>query len=132
MKEGKMKIGKIITLILGIGLSAFAAYHFITGIYLWAVVKLIVGAGLITITFMKNRYGQIIFGHMAIIAGCMLVTAGIYYVPMIAESVKANNNQIHLLHIFAMPLFWGFFSIGGGVCAIYHGFCKCVRHDWKV
>ncbi|MCF7858519.1 MAG: hypothetical protein K9N07_04230 [Candidatus Cloacimonetes bacterium] len=83
-------------------------------------------------TFMKNRYGQIIFGHLAIVAGCMLVTAGIYYVPMIAESVKANNGQIPILLIFAMPLFWGFFSIFGGICAIYHGFCRCVRHDWSV
>ena len=127
-----MKMGSFITLILGIGLLAFAAYHFAIGLYLWAVVKLIIGAGLITITFMKNRYGQIIFGHLAILVGCMLVTTGIYYVPMIAESIKTNNGNISLLHIFAMPLFWGFFSILGGICAIYHGFCKCVRKDWKV
>ncbi|MDO9576709.1 MAG: hypothetical protein Q7J16_02365 [Candidatus Cloacimonadales bacterium] len=127
-----MKTGKIITLVLGIGLLIFAIYHFVIGIYLWAVVKLIIGAGLIVITFMKNRYGQIIFGHLAIVAGCMLVTAGIYYVPMVAESVKANNSQISIAYIFAMPLFWGFFSIFGGICAIYHGFCKCVRHDWEV
>ncbi len=127
-----MKIGKIITLILGIGLLVYSTIHFVQGMIMWAVVKLIIGAGLITITFMKSRFGQIIFGHLAIVAGCMLVTAGIYYVPMIAESVKANNWQISLIHIFAMSLFWGFFSIFGGICAIYHGFCKCCRHDWKV
>jgi hypothetical protein len=127
-----MKIGSIVTLVLGIGLLAFSIYHFIIGIIMWAIVKLIIGAGLIAITFVKNRYGQIIFGHAAIVAGCMLVTAGIYYVPMVAESVKANNGEISIMHILALPLFWGFFSIFGGICAIYHGFCKCVRKDWKV
>lgn len=127
-----MKIGKIITLVLGIGLLIYSAIHFGQGIFLWAVVKLIIGTGLVVITFMKNRYGMIIFGHAAIVAGCMLATAGIYYVPMIARSVEANNGQISLAHIFGLPLFWGFFSIFGGICAIYHGFCRCVRHDWKV
>jgi hypothetical protein len=26
---------------------------------------------------------------------------------------------------------WGFFSIFGGICAIYHGFCRCVRYHGK-
>lgn len=127
-----MKIGKIITLVLGIGLLVYSAVHFVQGYILWAAIKLIIGAGLIKISFIKNRCGQIIFGHLVIVAGCMLVTAGIYYVPMIAESIKLNNGEISILYIFAMPLFWGLFSIFGGICAIYHGFCKCVRHDWKV
>ena len=129
---GEMKSGGIVGLILGIGLLAFGIYHLVIGAYLWAVIKLIIGAGLIMLKFTKSRYGNIIFGHMVIVAGCMLVTAGIYYVPMIAEQIKADNGQISLLYIFAMPLFWGFFAIFGGICAIYHGFCKCVRKDWKV
>lgn len=126
-----MKIGSIITLVLGIGLLIFAIYHFVVGIIMWAVVKLIIGAGLLATTFIKNRYGQIIFGHLAIVAGCMLVTAGIYYVPMISEAISKNNGNISIYYIFGMPLFWGFISILGGICANYHGFCKCVRHEWK-
>jgi hypothetical protein len=127
-----MKIGSIITLVLGIGLLVFSIIHFIQGIIVWAILKLIIAAGLMVTTFVKNRYGMIIFGHLAIIAGCMLVTAGIYYVPMVAESMKQNGGAITFAHIFAMPLFWGFFSILGGICANYHGFCRCVRKDWKV
>ncbi|MBN2461448.1 MAG: hypothetical protein JXB60_07555 [Candidatus Cloacimonetes bacterium] len=82
-------------------------------------------------SFIKNRYGQIIFGHLAITAGCMLVTAGIYYAPFIHEKIRAAGGVISLRYIFGMPLFWGFFSIFGGFCAIYHGFCKCVRREWK-
>jgi hypothetical protein len=114
---------------LGIGLLIYSAIHFIQGVAMWAVVKLIIGAGLIVIPFMKNRYGQIIFGHAAIVAGCMQATAGIIYVPMIAKNLEANSGHISHGQIFGMPLFWGLISIFGGICAIYHGFCKCVRHN---
>ncbi|MBC8414907.1 MAG: hypothetical protein ISS80_07035 [Candidatus Cloacimonetes bacterium] len=80
--------------------------------------------------FTKSRYGNIIFGHMVIVAGCMLITAGIYYVPMIARQVE-KTGELKIVYIFAMPLFWGFFAIFGGICAIYHGFCKCVKKEWK-
>ena len=126
-----MKSSGIIGLILGIGLLAFGIYHLIIGLYLWAMIKILIGAGLIILKFVKNRYGNIIFGHIVIFAGCMLVTAGIYYVPMIAEQVS-KTGEIKLVYIFAMPLFWGFFAILGGICAIYHGFCNCVRKDWKI
>ena len=129
---GEMKSEGIVGLILGIGLLAFGIYHLVIGLYLWAIIKILIGAGLVMLKFVRNRYGNIIFGHMVIVVGCILVTTGIYYVPMIAEQIKANNGQISLFYIFAMPLFWGFFAIFGGICAIYHGFCKCVRKDWKV
>ena len=29
-------------------------------------------------------------------------------------------------HILGRPLFWGLFSILGGICAIFHGFCSCI------
>ena len=126
-----MKTGGIVGLILGIGLLAFGVYHLVIGLYLWAIIKILIGAGLIVSKFVKNRYGQIIFGHMIVVAGCMLLTAGIYYVPMIAKQVE-KTGELKIIYIFAMPLFWGFFATLGGICAIYHGFCKCVRNDWKV
>ena len=126
-----MKTGGIVGLILGIGLLAFGIYHLIIGIYLWAIIKILIGAGLIVSKFVKNRYGTIIFGHMVVVTGCMLITAGIYYVPMIAHQIE-KTGELKIIYIFAMPLFWGFFATLGGICAIYHGFCKCVRNDWKI
>lgn len=122
-----MKTGEWITFMMGAGLTAFAGWHFYTGLYLWASVILIIGAGLLVITFYKNRYAQVIFGHLTIVAGCMLTTAGLLYIPLMAEGIKAGGYQITLAHIFGMPLFWGMFSIFGGICAIYHGFCRCIR-----
>ncbi|NLC11362.1 MAG: hypothetical protein GX767_03805 [Firmicutes bacterium] len=60
----------------------------------------------------------IIFGHACIVIGCLLVTWGIYLLPY---------SEPTLAHILGRPLFWGFFSILGGVCANYHGFCRCLR-----
>ena len=126
-----MKSSGIVGMILGIGLLAFGIYHLIIGLYLWAVIKILIGAGLVISKFVKNRYGTIIFGHMTVIAGLILITAGIYYVPMIAKQIE-KTGELKIIYIFAMPLFWGFFATLGGICAIYHGFCKCVRKDWKI
>jgi len=126
-----MNKGKIISLLIGIGLLVWAIFHFLSGLYLWAVIKLLVGGSLISLAFIKNRYGMIIFGHMAIVAGAILITAGIYFAPFVSDSIRNNGGNIPLRFIFGMPLFWGFFSIFGGICAIYHGFCKCVRKEWK-
>jgi len=121
-----MKTGGIVGLILGICLIAFGVYHIIIGLYLWAFIKILIGAGLIISKFVKNRYGTIIFGHMVVVAGCMMITAGIYYVPMIASQVE-KTGELKIIYIFAMPLFWGLFATLGGICAIYHGFCNCMR-----
>ena len=126
-----MKSSGIVGLILGLGLLAFGIYHLIIGMYLWAIIKILIGAGLIVSKFVNNRYGTIIFGHMTVVAGMMLLTAGIYYVPLIAKQIE-KTGELKIIYIFAMPLFWGFFATLGGVCAIYHGFCKCVRKDWKI
>ncbi len=126
-----MKSSGIVGLILGLGLLAFGIYHLIIGMYLWAIIKILIGAGLIVSKFVKNRYGTIIFGHITVVAGMMLLTAGIYYVPLIAKQIE-KTGELKIVYIFAMPLFWGFFAILGGICAIYHGFCKCVRKDWKI
>ena len=126
-----MKNSSIITLIIGIGLLAFGIYHLLIAFYVWGIMKAVLGAALIYLSFSKSRTGMIIFGHVAIFCGCMLVTAGLYYAPMISDSIKSSGTGLSLVHIFGYPLFWGIFSIFGGICAIYHGFCKCVRRDWK-
>lgn len=126
-----MKIKTILNFIIGAGLLVYAGFHFFSGYYLWAVIKLIIGASLIILSFTNNRAGMIIFGHMAIVAGAILITAGIYYVPLISKQIMAGDGGIKLGYIFGMPLFWGFISLFGGICAIYHGFCQCIRKHNK-
>ncbi|MFP4458740.1 MAG: hypothetical protein ACLFSQ_04020 [Candidatus Zixiibacteriota bacterium] len=124
-----MKKSSIISLIIAIGLLAFAIYHHAIGMHMWAIVKDIIAVGLLFIVFKPGRIGQIVFGHIAIVAGAMLITGGILIAPFFTEAIRQNNGNITPLQIFANPLFWGFISTGGGVCSIYHGFCRCVRHD---
>lgn len=125
-----MSSGKIISLIIALGLLVFAVYHFIIGYVFWAVLKLLISIGLLFTVFSRKRSGLVIFGHIAIVAGSILLTAGMYYIPYTTEVIKNNQGQIPLGLIFGLPLFWGFISVLGGICAIYHGFCQCVRREW--
>ncbi|MHC4536696.1 MAG: hypothetical protein ACYS6K_22335 [Planctomycetota bacterium] len=66
--------------------------------------------------YKPGRVSLIVFGHACVITGCFLVTWGIYLLPYCKPK---------LAHVFGRPLFWGLFSILGGICALYHGFCRC-------
>ena len=121
-----MKIKNLIGLFLGIGLFAFGVYHLVIGLYLWAIIKIIIGIGLMSLKFVKNRYGTIIFGHLIVVVGCILITVGILYLPLLFDQIR-ETGVIKLSYIFGMPLFWGLFATLGGICTIYHGFCKCMR-----
>ncbi|MBN2416067.1 hypothetical protein JXO52_09505 [bacterium] len=59
---------------------------------------------------------------MLVVSGCLLVTWGIYLLPV---------SRPVLAHIIFRPLFWGLVTIFGGICAIYHGFCRCVMKTEK-
>lgn len=83
-----------------------------------AVVPLFIGGSLTYVGWAGSRTATLVFGHTTIVIGCFLVTWGIYLLP---------HSQPTFAHIFGRPLFWGFISIFGGICANYHGFCACVR-----
>lgn len=70
----------------------------------------------------KNRVALLLFGHACIVLGCLLITWGVYLLPV---------SRPVLSHILTRPLFWGLFSLMGGVCANFHGFCRCVRGEWR-
>ncbi len=123
-----MKKAGILNLIIGVGLLLFAVYHHYTGLHIWAVVKDIIGCALVYIYFRPGRTSMLVFGHAAIVAGGMLFAGGIYLAPFATEAIRQNGGQITLGILFGMPLFWSVISIGGGVCAIYHGFCRCITH----
>ncbi|MCX8157815.1 MAG: hypothetical protein N3J91_15480 [Verrucomicrobiae bacterium] len=82
-----------------------------------ALIPSLIGAALLYLGYRPGRGATMLFGHACIITGCFLVTWGIYLLP---------HSEPRLLHIFGRPLFWGLISIFGGICANYHGFCRCV------
>ena len=110
----------IIGLVLGFLLVCFGVFLLIVSTGPGGIIPLLIGAGLVFLNWRRGRTGNIIFGHLCIVLGCFLVTWGIYLLPYSDPS---------LLHIFTRPLFWGLFSIFGGICANYHGFCACVRRE---
>ena len=59
-----------------------------------------------------------IFGHFCIVLGCFLFTWGMYLLPVSEPTV---------IGILTKPLFWGLFSIFGGICANVHSYCKCIQ-----
>ncbi len=110
----------IIGVIMGAALLLFGVY-LIRGTGTGGFVPLIIGAGLIYVSWTNSRKALVLFGHLCIFAGAYLITWGIYLIPVIKPPIT-------IAHIFSLPLFWGIFATGGGVCAIFHGMCNCVRN----
>jgi hypothetical protein len=112
-----MKIRKPVSFVLGIIFFIFGIFMLIIG-GIGGIVPLLIGASLIYLGWSGTRIATIIFGHTLVVIGCGLITLGIYLLPY---------SKPTLMHIFFRPLFWGLFSVFGGICAIYHGFCNCIR-----
>lgn len=83
-----------------------------------SLIPLLIGSSLIYLSWSGSRTATLVFGHTTIVVGCFLVTWGIYLLPQSPPTFA---------HILGRPLFWGFISIFGGICANYHGFCACIR-----
>ncbi len=113
-----MKPRSRVTLILGIGITLLGIIALIITGHPVATIPLLFGAPLLWFGWWKSSPSSIVFGHAFIILGCFLITWGIYLLP--------DSNPV-VSHIFGRPLFWGIFSLMGGVCSNYHGFCQCVR-----
>jgi hypothetical protein len=110
----KIRVGTV----LGLGLVVLGAVVMLTVSGLGGVVPVAIGLGLMFTSWHGGRVGTIVFGHISIVLGCYLITWGIYLLPYSEPTIK---------DIFLRPLFWGMFSVMGGICANYHGFCGCVR-----
>jgi len=81
------------------------------------IVPLVIGASLLYLAVKRGRVATLIFGHSCVVVGAYLITWGTLLLPY---------SRPTLANIFSRPLFWGIFSLMGGVCAIFHGFCRCV------
>lgn len=112
---------KSITVILGSIIVFCSIFFFVRKYEFGGIIMSVVGASLIYLGLNPGRTGIVVFGHICIAMGCFLTTWGIYLLPY---------SQPKLEHIIFRPLFWGLFSIFGGICAIYHGFCRCVRRGY--
>ena len=106
-----------ITATLGSILLIFGLLTMIFSSSMGGIVPLIIGGSLIYLAFYRGKVATLVFGHSCIAVGAYLITWGILLLPY---------SEAKLAHIFGRPLFWGIFSIMGGICAIFHGFCRCV------
>jgi hypothetical protein len=111
-----MKPARLLTAILGLVLIAAGLILFHYNRHFVCLVPCVVGASLVFLSYKHNRTGLIVFGHVLVVVGCFLITFGIYLLPY---------SQPTLAHIFGRPLFWGLFCVFGGICTLYHGFCRC-------
>jgi hypothetical protein len=115
-----MKPHSLVTLILGIILVVLGIVTLVSTGSAGGVIPLLIGGALCFLGWRGDRIASIIFGHICIVLGCFLITWGIYLLPY---------SKPCLAHIFGRPLFWGLFSLFGGICANYHGFCRCIRKE---
>jgi hypothetical protein len=106
-----------ITAALGIVLLAFGVTTMAFSYGVAGIVPSIIGLSLIYLAIKPGRVATLVFGHSCIVTGAYLITWGILLLPV---------SEPRMAHIFGRPLFWGIFSLMGGVCAIFHGFCRCV------
>jgi hypothetical protein len=108
-----MRVG----VVLGLFLIAFGIVLLLFGGW-GGFILITVGILLSLLKFGESRTANVLFGHFCIFLGCFLITWGIYLLPY---------SKPTLIDIFTKPLFWGLFSLMGGICANYHGFCRCVK-----
>jgi hypothetical protein len=106
-----------ITAALGIVLVGIGIFLFIKSANMSGIIPFLVGGALIYQALSPGRVATLIFGHTCIVVGAYLITWGILLLPY---------SEPKMAHVFGRPLFWGIFSLMGGICAIFHGFCRCV------
>ena len=111
-----------ITAALGVALIALGIWGIIGSMSIGGIVPLVIGAALVYLALNPGRVSTLVFGHSCIVIGAYLITWGIFLLP---------HSEPTLANIFGRPLFWGIFSLMGGVCAIFHGFCRCVSKQWE-
>ncbi len=109
-----------ITGALGIVLVAFGIYGLTVSFNPGSGIPIVIGGTLIYLAIKRGRIATLVFGHTCIVVGAYLITWGILLLPY---------SEPRIAHIFGRPLFWGLFSMMGGVCAIFHGFCRCVTRQ---
>lgn len=117
-ESGAVRLQSLGALVLGITLVAVGALALRSGWGAAGAIPMVIGGCLCCVAWRGGRVALVVFGHACVVVGCFLITWGMYLLP---------DCQPTLAHILGRPLFWGLFSMMGGICAIYHRFCRCVR-----
>jgi hypothetical protein len=107
-----------VTFILGVFLTAMGIVSLVISGSAGGTIPLLIGGSLCYLGWRGGRTALLVFGHTTIVIGCAMITWGIYLLPY---------SKPTLTHVLSFPLFWGFISLFGGICANYHGFCQCIR-----
>ena len=107
-----------VTFILGVFLTAMGIVSLVISGSAGGTIPLLIGGSLFYLGWRGGRTALLVFGHTIIVIGCAMITWGIYLLPY---------SKPTLTHVLSFPLFWGFISLFGGICANYHGFCQCIR-----
>ncbi len=102
---------------IGVALTVAGIWGVIVSSNPSVLVPVVIGVCLVLTGWRGGRRLTVLLGHVIVACGCFLTTLGIYLLPYAKPDIA---------HIFGFPLFWGLFSILGGICTIYHGFCHCV------
>jgi len=108
----------IIVALLGVVLVGLGVVLLIESVRVGHIIPILIGGALIFLALHRGRVATLVFGHTCIVVGAYMITWGILLLPY---------SKPTLAHILGRPLFWGIFSLMGGICAIFHGFCRCVR-----
>jgi len=116
LEKTDMKPSRI-TGVLGILLVGIGIFMMVRSTSVGGLIPILIGAALVYLALNRTRVGTLVFGHTCILAGAVMITWGILLLPY---------SRPNLIGIFFRPLFWGIFSLMGGICAIFHGFCHCV------
>jgi hypothetical protein len=106
-----------ITGALGVVLIVLGVLGLTGSLSIAGIVPLLIGGSLVYLAISRSRVATLVFGHTVVVVGAYLITWGILLLPY---------SEPKMAHIFGRPLFWGIFSLMGGICAIFHGFCRCV------
>lgn len=107
---------------LGVVLIALGILGIISSQSMTGVIPLVIGSALVFLALKPGRVATLVFGHSCIVVGAYMITWGILLLPY---------SEPKMMHVFGRPLFWGIFSLMGGVCAIFHGFCRCVNKQFE-
>lgn len=110
-----------LTFFIGLGVAVLSSVQFLLTPDPVRLVGITVGLFFVgfgwKIGWTRYRGFTVALGHVAVTAGCLVVAWAVYQLPM----AKAPS----LVEVLDLPLFWGLFTLMGGVCMIQHGTCAC-------
>ncbi len=115
-----MRAVSVVSVVLGLGVFVLGILGLLSGGGAGSGIPVLIGASLAYLGFRGGRRGTVVFGHGCIVAGCYLTAWGVHVAQVVGSAPT-------WLQIVTQPLFWGLFSIFGGICANFHAFCSCVR-----